>query len=263
MRDLIKKTVLFFVIFVLLSCENHVREVTVQYYDSVCYKNYYSLLHVQKVRKQYEQLSAFEHMLITHNIVPIQSVDSSIQINLKYAGNDNFWNVNFYKVHNCAYLQYETALKLRKAQQLLWEVDSTYSLLVFDALRPYCIQVDMWNKCSLSGIKKRNFVASPTHKSLHNYGLAVDVTVCRGSKELDMGTQFDVPGRTSYTYNEDKLVKVGALSKQQVQNRRILRKAMREAGFIPNKYEWWHFSSEYRKNVNQFPYVYCFDSIAN
>jgi D-alanyl-D-alanine dipeptidase len=263
MTELIKKTILFLVIIVLFSCKNHVREVSVQSFDTVYYANYHSLLHVQEVRKRYEQLSEFEHMLIAHNIVPIQSIDSSIQIDLKYAGKDNFWNTNFYSEHNCAYLEYETALKLRKAQQLLREIDSSFSLLVYDALRPYCVQVRMWDQCSLSGIQKRNFLASPKHKSLHNYGLAVDLTLYREGEELDMGTQFDVPGRASYTYNEDKLVKVGSLSKQQVQNRRILRRAMRDAGFIPNKYEWWHFSSEYRKNVNQFPYVHCFDSIGN
>ncbi|MFW5850979.1 MAG: M15 family metallopeptidase [Bacteroidota bacterium] len=239
------------------------REISVQSFDTVYYTNYYSLLHVQKIRKKYEQLSAFEHMLIAHNIVPIQSIDTSIKIDLKYAGKDNFWNTNFYTTHNCAYLEYETALKLRKVQQLVWKIDSSFSLLVYDALRPYCVQVDMWNQCSLSGIQKRNFLASPKHKSLHNYGLAVDVTLCRDGKALDMGTHFDVPGRASCTYNEDKLVNVGTLSKQQVQNRRILRRAMKDAGFIPNKYEWWHFSSEYRENLNQFPYVHCFDSIGN
>ncbi|MFO7867784.1 MAG: M15 family metallopeptidase [Bacteroidales bacterium] len=258
----IKLFLLFnFLILLLFSCIENNTKISVTHCDTVYYTHYNSLLQTQAVSRKYDTLPRFEQLLLHHNFIPIAVVDSTIQIDLKYATNDNEWNTKLYEHNNCAYLEYRTAQMLSEAQHTLRKQDAAYSLVVYDAVRPFCVQEKMWNTTTLTGITKRNFLASPAHKSLHNYGIAVDVSIYYNGKEMDMGTRFDFPGITSYTYNEEKLIDNGTLSKHQVCNRRILRKVMQGAGFISNKYEWWHFSSVRRKNSRNYPFVYCFDSI--
>ncbi|WP_289760854.1 hypothetical protein [uncultured Duncaniella sp.] len=63
-----------------------------------------------------------------------------------------------------------------------------YRLLVKDAARPMSVQRRMFN--AVKGTSKANYVANPAKGGgLHNYGLAVDVTIedAQGN-ELDMGT---------------------------------------------------------------------------
>ena len=57
-------------------------------------------------------------------------------------------------------------------------------------------------------------------------------------KELDMGGTFDWFGPESHPdYTE-------GITKQQFQNRMILRDAMMRHGFKPFNTEWWHFTLE-------------------
>jgi D-alanyl-D-alanine dipeptidase len=42
-------------------------------------------------------------------------------------------------------------------------------------------------------------------------------------------------------------LKAGKLSQKAIDNRLILRKAMKSAGFMPIEYEWWHFNAFSRK----------------
>jgi D-alanyl-D-alanine dipeptidase len=77
-------------------------------------------------------------------------------------------------------------------------------------------------------------------KSGHTRGSTLDLTLfdMTTEKELDMGGTFDWFGPESHPdYTE-------GITKQQFQNRMILRDAMMRHGFKPFNTEWWHFTLE-------------------
>ena len=78
---------------------------------------------------------------------------------------------------------------------------------------------------------------------LHNYGLAVDITIVDSEgKELDMGTHVDFLGSKSNIDKEEDLVRSGKITLQARNNRILLRKVMNAGGWKPLKSEWWHFN---------------------
>ena len=77
-------------------------------------------------------------------------------------------------------------------------------------------------------------------KSGHTRGSTLDLTLfdMTTEKELDMGGTFDWFGPESHPdYTE-------GITRQQFQNRMILRDAMMRHGFKPFNTEWWHFTLE-------------------
>ncbi|MCL2131587.1 MAG: M15 family metallopeptidase [Lentimicrobiaceae bacterium] len=189
-------------------------------------------------------------------LVDVRSFDMSIRVVLPYASADNFTKTALYESSQYAYLQPDAAEKLAKASQLLQEKHANYRLLVLDAARPLSVQRIMWN--AVKDTPFRNYVANPNKGGLHNYGAAVDVTITDDlGVELDMGTPFDFFGEASHPVKEDSLLKQGKLTQAQVNNRRLLRKVMREAGFTVCPTEWWHFNacslSEAKKKYEAIP----------
>ena len=181
-------------------------------------------------------------MLDKAGFIDVLTLDSSIAVHMKYATSDNITGKNLYKDFSKCYLHPEAARKLRKAQQQLKFLDSTLSIVVFDAVRPVSIQLRLWNECNLSEEQRRNFLSEPGRFSLHNFGMAVDCGLINDKGELiDMGTGFDFPGELAYPILENKFLAQGKLSKEQVDNRMLLREVMVKAGFVSNDYEWWHF----------------------
>lgn len=129
-----------------------------------------------------------------------------------------------------------------KAQKYLKTIDPELSLLVYDAVRPLSVQRKMYEV--VQNTKYAPYVANPSRTGLHNYGMAVDLTICdRNGKPLDMGTPFDYFGSAAGINKEDELVQRGILTKEQVKNRQLLRKVMLYAGFIAIRGEWWHFNA--------------------
>lgn len=196
--------------------------------------------------------SEFIQKLEDQGLVRILDIDPTVQIDLKYATNDNFTGKILYDELNEGYLHPISASKLAKAQQLLKEIDANLSLLVYDAVRPLSIQKKMYEV--VQSTKYQAYVANPSRTSLHNYGIAVDLTLCNSEGiPLDMGTPFDFFGRAAGINQEDDLIRQGILTKQQVNNRKLLRKVMTEAGFSSIRGEWWHFNgtslSEAKKNI--------------
>ena len=59
-------------------------------------------------------------------------------------------------------------------------------LKVFDAYRPKYVQETLWKFCP-----NKDFLTNPKIGSPHTRGVAVDLTLIKNSKELDMGTDFD------------------------------------------------------------------------
>ena len=84
--------------------------------------------------------------------------------------------------------------------------------------------------------KMANRYTSPPGGSSHQYGGAVDVTLidAQGNR-LDMGTALTDYGKKVHT--ENSLITEG-----QRQNRKLLYKAMTDAGFVNYPLEWWHYS---------------------
>ena len=191
--------------------------------------------------------------MIKQGLVNIQSIDSSIRVELKYSTTDNFVKKDVYGELTHAYLQPEIAQKLAKASAFLKEIKADYSLLVYDAARPNSVQYILWDALDALKIPERQkpqYVADPKIGSIHNFGCAVDLTVANEKGvPLDMGTPYDFFGPLAYPRTEQEMLKLGKLSPKQVANRNILRKAMTRAGFTVNTTEWWHFDGLSRKNA--------------
>ena len=60
---------------------------------------------------------------------------------------------------------------------------------------------------------------------------------------VDMGTPYDYFGVLAWPIKEKEMLKSNRLNKNQINNRRLLRKVMSRAGFFNIQTEWWHFNS--------------------
>ena len=171
----------------------------------------------------------------------IQDIDNTIAVDLMYAKSDNFVGEVMYDFTE-AYLHPKAAYAVAEANRLLGEAHPGWRLCIYDATRPMRVQQIMWDK--VKGTPQQNYVSNPRNGGgLHNYGLAVDVSIIdeRGDS-IDMGTKVDALNYMSHTDNEEELVRTGKISRQAMENRRLLRRVMREAGFKSLRSEWWHFN---------------------
>lgn len=184
-----------------------------------------------------------ERSIIKSGLVAVHSLDTSILVELKYSSTDNFMNEDVYGDFSRLYLQKDVAEKLINAQLYLKEIDSSLSLLVYDGVRPRSIQQKMWDIVDLPNSEKPKFVSNPKNGSLHNYGAAVDLTIARNGIAIDMGSPYDDVNEISYPQLEQKFLDEGLLTKEQIDNRKLLRKVMAKAGFFGIQTEWWHFNS--------------------
>lgn len=175
-------------------------------------------------------------------LVDVSGMDESIAVSLLYATPRNFVGEVMYDDLTEAYLHPEAAEALLKAQQLLKEQHPDYTLIVYDAARPMRVQRKMWNR--VRGTSKNVYVSNPANGGgLHNYGLAVDVSILAADGvPLPMGTEVDHLGFEAHTTNERTLVESGVITSQEKANRELLRSVMRNAGFRVLHSEWWHFN---------------------
>ncbi len=187
--------------------------------------------------------SYLEYVFRSYNLQDIKQVDSTIRVDLRYAGTNNFMGINFYDGLRHAYFPCEVAIALSNAQQYLRSVNPSYSLLIWDAARPLHIQQMMWDSLKMPDDKKFNYLSPPYETSLHNYGCAVDLTIADLStgKTLDMGSDFDTFEKISQPVYEQLYLSKGELSVESVNNRQLLRRVMKRGGFSPIPSEWWHF----------------------
>lgn len=150
-----------------------------------------------------------------------------------------------------AYLTKETAYALKNASDDLKK--QGYIIEIFDAYRPQSAvdHFKRWAKdldatemkpyfypnVDKPELFSRGYIAE---KSSHSRGAAVDLTIVdmMSGQELDMGSAFDFFGEVSHSEHTERLTET------QINNRKILRKAMTENGFKPMAEEWWHFSLE-------------------
>jgi D-alanyl-D-alanine dipeptidase len=202
--------------------------------------------------KHEKSISALEEKMIAAGLVDIQSVDSTIHVDVKYATTDNFMGQVLYKDYHKVYLQKVVAERLAKAQKALQKIDPTLTLLVFDGTRPRSVQQAMWDALDTIPFNERvKFVSNPVNGSIHNYGCAVDLTIMNkySKGRLDMGADYDDLRKIAYPRHEEKLLASGELTTLQVQNRKLLRQVMRAGGFWVIQTEWWHFNAFSRKKA--------------
>lgn len=183
--------------------------------------------------------------------VNVRELDPTLQVSLMYARADNFVGSVLYDDLRQAYLHPEAAAALVKAQRRLKQLRPELSLKIYDAARPMHIQQKMWNKVKNTSMKI--YVSNPAHGGgLHNYGLAVDITLCDAKGDsLPMGTKIDHLGIAAHIDQESLLVAKGTISKRAQQNRQLLRQVMRYAGFKPLRTEWWHFNFKSRAEAKR------------
>ena len=189
------------------------------------------------------QQSETAKRMAQQGLVDILSVDSTIHVSLMYSRPDNFTGKVLYTDLREAYLHPKAAAALAKAQKLLKEQRPELSLKVYDATRPMSVQQKMWN--AVAGTNKSIYVSNPRNGGgMHNYGLAVDITLCDAltGDTLDMGTKVDFLGSYAHIDDEAGLVSRHIITPEAKKNRELLRKVMTEGGFKTLRTEWWHFN---------------------
>lgn len=208
-----------------------------------------------------EALTPLEESMVRRGLVEVRTAVPGVYVSLMYARPDNFTGRVLYTDLRHAYLLPETARALAKARDALQRRHPQYALVVYDAARPMSVQRRMWH--AVAGTSRSIYVSNPARGGgLHNYGLAVDITLCwardvhdRAGRLLhaagdtagiSMGTPVDYLGRVAHVRDEARLLRAGRLRAAHVARRRILREAMAAGGFRVLPTEWWHFNLKTR-----------------
>lgn len=180
----------------------------------------------------------------------VKDLDNSIEVDMMYAKSDNFVGEAMYGFTE-AYLHPKAARAVVEANRRLKALHPGYRLCIYDATRPMSVQQKMWDK--VKGTSQQNYVSNPKNGGgLHNYGLAVDVSIVdEKGDSIDMGTKVDALTCLSHIDKEEKLVAEGKISRQAMENRRLLRRVMKEAGFRSIRTEWWHFNLTTREDAKK------------
>tara|TARA_R110002072_G_scaffold192413_3_gene349466 strand:- start:10226 stop:11032 length:807 start_codon:yes stop_codon:yes gene_type:complete len=195
------------------------------------------------------------------DLIDIQAVNPKIRIDLKYSTPNNFMGMVLYDTLKVVYLNKEVAERLSNCQNYLDSIHPGYSLLVFDGVRPWQVQKEMWDALdSIPVLRRGKYVSNPVRGSVHNYGAAVDLSIVDSAGiQLDMGSGYDDFRTISYPNLEYTFLKTGELTEIQVENRRLLRRVMRSEQFRNIPSEWWHFnafsrvttSRKYQRLINE------------
>lgn len=207
------------------------------------------------VKKRTDTIAEFSWEIIhgKDTLVTVDFFNKQVLWELKYASEDNFMKRILYDTLKTVYVQKGVARKLAQCQRLLEKMHPGWHLLVYDGLRPLSVQQEMWDALdTIPPAERGKFVSNPANGSVHNYGAAVDITICNENREpLDMGAGYDDIRKIAYPSLEDAFLKSGELSGKQVANRALLRRVMGSQGFLNIPTEWWHFNAFPRKVVKQ------------
>ncbi len=191
-----------------------------------------------------QALPEIERRLINMGLVNLEQYIPELIIDLKYSTEDNFFGFNAYGDFNKAYLQSEAAEKLQNAWNILQLELPGYTFIIYDAARPRSVQQIMWDSLKQPESRKHWYVARPDRGSIHNYGMAVDLTIADSDgNALDMGTEFDYFGEEAFPRYTQKYLEAGVLTQQQADNRNLLISIMERSGFTVARTEWWHFNA--------------------
>jgi len=196
-------------------------------------------------------LTDWDRRFIAAGLVDIQSVIPEVIVDLKYSSTDNFFGQDVYDDLENAYMQPEVAEMLKKAYEKLQARDPNLTFLIYDAVRPLAVQQILWENLDKPDSLKPLYVADPKVGSLHNFGVAVDLTLADQTtgQPLDMGTKYDYFGYPAYPDREAQMLRAGKISQKHIDNRKLLREVMLSAGFTGIGSEWWHFNAFSRKEA--------------
>lgn len=173
---------------------------------------------------------------IDHDTMQWQEIteESGIYLDIRYATENNFTKKQIYSCGRC-FLRPTMAKKVLTLQR---NIHDRYrlDLKLYDCYRPRPAQQKLWDI-----VPDARYVTPPHRGSMHNRGLAIDVTlVSEDGEELDMGTPYDYFGPEAYTTNT-------TLPKEVLKNREILTKMMEIHGIKGIRTEWWHYSLKSEK----------------
>jgi len=164
------------------------------------------------------------------DLVEPARLDSTIQLDIRYASTNNFLGSVFYASPR-AFLQRPAALAVVRAARALRQFG--YGILIHDAYRPWYVTKVFWDA---TPTESRWLVANPARGSKHNRGAAVDLTLY----DLATGAPIEMPS----TYDEATVRAEsdypGGTSRQRW-HRALLRRVLEAEGFMVNPSEWWHF----------------------
>lgn len=189
-------------------------------------------------------------------LVNVKDKVPTVIVDMPYATKDNFIGEKLYEKEVCL-LRPEVARALLDAQYEFMNMGCRLKML--DCYRPKSVSAKMWRfgkehnrKCLEMGRKCRRNDCDPnepdclwepltqylSRTSKHNTGAAVDVTLVKDGKELDMGAPYDHFGREARTKNA---------AGKQLENRLLLKRVMERHGFKNYFREWWHFNHVFYK----------------
>lgn len=199
-----------------------------------------------------QMLSADARRMAAQGLKNVADEAPEVRISLMYTRADNFTGRVLYTSLREAYLHPITMKALKKAYERLRQLRPDLRLMVMDATRPMSVQQKMWD--AVKNTNQKIYVSNPKNGGgLHNYGLAVDLTLCDlNGDTLTMGVKIDNMTSLSHIDKEDLLLKQGKISREAYDNRRLLREVMRYAGFKPLRTEWWHFNIRTRAQAKQY-----------
>lgn len=231
-----------FIALIFSSCENNFEDLvledleTTEVQDPKIIEDSIAKVQLDSTTKDYMK---------SFNLVDVLSVDASIKVDLRYATTNNFMGHVLYDTLRKLYLQEDVAQRISACQSYLKKKHPNYSLLIYDGVRPLEVQREMWNALdSIPAAQRGKFVSNPTYGSVHNYGAAVDLTICdETGKPLDMGAGYDDFREIAFPSLEWKFLQSGELTEAQVNNRKLLREVMKSQGFRGIPAEWWHFNA--------------------
>lgn len=179
--------------------------------------------------------------------VPISSVIYDAAYDIRYYSSNNFTGnrIDGYKAP-VAYMTKESLKALVVAADDLR--NQGYRLLIWDSYRPQKAvdnfvrwindpndpgDKEFFPDLNKSDLIEGNYIAP---KSGHTRGSTVDLTLIKKDGSfVDMGGTFDLFSEISHPNYKN-------LTKEQKQNRKILRDAMIKAGFKGISSEWWHYT---------------------
>jgi D-alanyl-D-alanine dipeptidase len=204
--------------------------------------------------------------------VSIGDLDPTIQLDIRYFTSNNFTGrkINGYNSAKCI-LTIAAAKALVEAQKDA--ITHGYSIKVYDCYRPQRAVTDFveWAKDMEDTKMQHRFYSTVpknelfgkgyiAEKSGHSRGSTVDLTLvplntrqpgsvaannhydCRlqisdrsPDNSIDMGTGFDCFDELAHTDNPN-------INETGMQNRRLLRSMMENAGFVNYDKEWWHYT---------------------
>lgn len=221
--------------------------------------------------------------ILPNGFVYVKDIDPTIQINLKYAGPDNFLGktVDGYFNPKAAILTKQAAIALSNAQTQFNK--QGFSIVIYDAYRPQQAVEHFvnWTQEPDSQDMKQYFYPRINKNLLlndgylaehssHSRGSTVDVTIISLQQQLsinavpsmrklqdggeiyylndgtiDMGTSFDLFDQASHY--ESQLTTI-----EHKKNREYLRNVMESYGFYGVSEEWWHFTLKNEPHPNKY-----------